>query len=106
MTNAVLGIMQSTPARWSLAIGWSLLLTLLLLQPEADPLIDLGLPGGQSLGREILFSALHLLAFALTCYPMVLDPAQRPPLARQFTCLSPYRSSARHQHRGTAELDA
>ncbi len=68
MTNAVLRIMQSTPARWSLAIGWSLLLTLLLLQPEADPLIDLGLPGGQSLGREILFSALHLLAFALTCF--------------------------------------
>ena len=67
MTTAILGILQSTPARWSLAILWTLLLTLLLLQPEADPLIDLGLPVGQSLWREILFSALHLLAFALTC---------------------------------------
>lgn len=67
MTTSIVGILQSAPARWIVAIGWTLLLTLLLLQPEADPLIDLGLPGGQSLWREILFSALHLLAFALTC---------------------------------------
>lgn len=60
--------MQSGPLRWLLAIGWSLLLTLFLLQPEADPLIDLGLPRGDStIQREIFFSALHLLAFALTC---------------------------------------
>ena len=67
MTTSIVGILQSAPARWIVTIGWTLLLTLLLLQPEADPLIDLGLPGGQSLWREILFSALHLLAFALTC---------------------------------------
>ncbi|MYE26147.1 MAG: hypothetical protein F4X87_02800 [Chloroflexi bacterium] len=67
MTTPILGILQSAIARWAVAIIWTLLLTLLLLQPEADPLIDLGLPGGQSLWREILFSALHLLAFALTC---------------------------------------
>ena len=67
MTNLVIGKLQASPVRWSVAIGWTLLLTLLLLQPEADPLIDLGLPGGQSLWREIFFSALHLLAFALTC---------------------------------------
>ena len=54
--------------RWTLAIGWTLLLTLFLLQPEAEPLIDLGLPRGESsLQRELFFSALHLLAFALTC---------------------------------------
>ena len=58
-----------TPVRWTLAIGWTLLLTLFLLQPEADPLIDLGLPRGEStLLRELFFSALHLLAFALTCF--------------------------------------
>ena len=67
MTIPTLGILQSAPARWSVAIIWTLLLTLLLLQPEAEPLIDLGLPSGQSLWREVLFSALHLLAFALTC---------------------------------------
>ena len=54
--------------RWTSALGWSLLLTLFLLQPEADPLIDLGLPRGDStVQRELIFSALHLLAFALTC---------------------------------------
>ena len=67
MTNPILGTLHSSPARWTVAIIFTLLLTLLLLQPEADPLIDLGLPGGQSLWREILFSALHLIAFALTC---------------------------------------
>ena len=55
-------------ARGLLAIGWTLLLTVFLLQPEADPLIDLGLPRGDStVLRELFFSALHLLAFALTC---------------------------------------
>jgi VanZ family protein len=67
MTTTIVSILQSAPTRWLAAIGWTLLLSLLLLQPEADPLIDLGLPGGQSLWREVLFSALHLLAFALTC---------------------------------------
>ena len=67
MNQAVLFI-QHSAIRWLLAILWSLLLTLFLLQPEADPLIDLGLPRGDStIQRELFFSALHLLAFALTC---------------------------------------
>ena len=66
--NRLYHISQAGPLRWALALGWSLLLTLFLLQPEADPVIDLGLPrGDSSLEREILFSALHLLAFAVTC---------------------------------------
>lgn len=55
--------------RWSIAILWSALLTLFLLQPEADPLIDLGLPQGENtLARELFFSALHLVAFGITCF--------------------------------------
>ncbi len=66
--NQAIQFMQLSPVRWLLAILWSLLLTLFLLQPEADPLIDLGLPRGDStVQRELFFSALHLLAFALTC---------------------------------------
>jgi len=62
-------VLNKGPARWTLAIGWTLLLTLFLLQPEAEPLIDLGLPRGEStVPRELLFSTLHLLAFALTCF--------------------------------------
>lgn len=66
--NHAFKFMQLSPVRWLLAILWSLLLTLFLLQPEADPLIDLGLPRGDStIQRELFFSTLHLLAFALTC---------------------------------------
>lgn len=66
--NQAVHFIQHSAIRWLLAILWSLLLTLFLLQPEADPLIDLGLPrGDSSIQREIFFSALHLLAFALTC---------------------------------------
>lgn len=62
-------VLNLAPARLTLAIGWTLLLTLFLLQPEAEPLIDLGLPRGDStIQRELFFSAVHLLAFALTCF--------------------------------------
>lgn len=47
---------------------WTVLLCVLLLQPEADPVINLGLPTGpQTLAREAFFTALHIVAFALTC---------------------------------------
>ncbi len=60
--------MQLAPLRLLLALCWSALLTLLLLQGEADPVIDLGLPrGDNTLAREFAFSTLHLLAFAATC---------------------------------------
>ena len=66
--NPVWQFLERKPIRWTLAPGWSLLLTLFLLQPEADPIIDLGLPKGDStLWRELFFSGLHMLAFALTC---------------------------------------
>ena len=62
-------ILDITVLRWGIAIAWSALLTLFLLQPEADPVIDLGLPQGDSaLVREVFFSALHLIAFGITCF--------------------------------------
>ncbi len=61
-------IFQATPLRLTLAIGWSLLLSVLLLQTEAEPVIDLGIPRGENtLARELIFSAAHLLAFGGTC---------------------------------------
>jgi len=67
--NHVERILNLPALRWNLTIGWTLLLTLFLLQPEAEPLIDLGLPRGPStIQREFFFSALHLLAFAVTCF--------------------------------------
>ena len=59
---------SATPLRILIALGWSVLLTLLLLQGEADPVIDLGIPrGDNTVARELAFGALHLLAFGLTC---------------------------------------
>ncbi len=61
-------VTQYSPIRLSVAIAWSLLLTLLLLQGEADPVIDLGIPRGENtLARELIFSLVHLLAFGATC---------------------------------------
>ncbi|MCY3572723.1 MAG: VanZ family protein [Chloroflexi bacterium] len=54
--------------RGCLALGWTALLCLLLLQPEADPLLDLGIPEGENtILRELAFGAVHLAAFAFTC---------------------------------------
>ena len=62
-------ILDNTAMCWGIAISWSALLTLFLLQPEADPVIDLGLPKGESsLAREFFFSAAHLIAFGITCF--------------------------------------
>ena len=61
-------IISFRPIRWLAAIAWTILLSILLLQPEADPVISLGLPTGpQTLAREAFFTALHMMAFALTC---------------------------------------
>lgn len=54
--------------RWTSAIVWTIWITVLLIQPEADPIINLGLPTGpQTFLRELFFTCLHLLAFAVTC---------------------------------------
>lgn len=58
----------ATPLRIVVALSWTALLTLLLLQGEADPVIALGLPrGDNTLARELAFSTLHLVAFGVTC---------------------------------------
>lgn len=67
--NPLMAAQRYTPIRLALVIGWSLLLSVLLLQGEADPLIDLGLPrGDNTLLRELAFSTLHLLAFGATLF--------------------------------------
>ena len=66
--DQLLAIFRFAPLRLTVAIAWSLLLSVLLLQAEADPVIDLGLPrGDNTILRELAFSMLHLLAFGATC---------------------------------------
>lgn len=79
-----------TPLRVALALCWSALLTLLLLQGEADPVIDLGLPrGDNTLARELAFSTLHLLAFGVTsgCWFWALSRAANPRRALLAACV-------------------
>ena len=62
-------VFQFTPLRLAVAVCWSALLTMLLLQGEADPVIDLGIPRGENtVARELIFGAIHLAAFAATCF--------------------------------------
>lgn len=59
----------SLPAilRFVLAIIWGALLSILLLQPAADPIIPTGIPlAPPSFERELFFSLLHLITFGIT----------------------------------------
>ncbi len=80
----------ATSLRIPVALGWSALLTLLLLQGEADPVLDLGLPrGDNTLARELAFSTLHLLAFGATCacWFWALARAAKPRRALLAACV-------------------
>ena len=51
--------------RWTAAIAWSIWISILLIQSEANPIISLGLPSGpQTFAAR---TVLHLLAFAGLC---------------------------------------
>ncbi len=53
--------------RWAIAISWTIFLSILLLQPENLPIISTGVqPAPPSLGREILFSSVHIIAMSVT----------------------------------------
>jgi VanZ family protein len=53
--------------RWAFALVWTFYLTVLLLQPEMQPIIPTGIqPAPPSFEREILFTIAHLIFFSLT----------------------------------------
>ncbi len=65
---SITAVLNTRVSRWVFAIAWSVWISILLLQPEANPIIDLGLPSGpQTLVRETFFTSLHVIAFATTC---------------------------------------
>lgn len=52
--------------RWALALGWTIFLTIQLVQSIRNPFLPHGIPDGEkSLARELFFSGLHLAGFAL-----------------------------------------
>lgn len=54
---------------WIIAIGWTLIFSYLLIQPEQQATIHtIVQPAPPSLEREILFTSLHLLTFSFTAW--------------------------------------
>lgn len=53
--------------RWLLALAWTALISVLLVQSEQNPMINTGIPPGEpTLEREIVFTTAHLIAFSIT----------------------------------------
>ena len=56
------------PIRWIVVILWTIFISILLIQPEQNQLINTGIPPGpNTLEREILFTSAHLISFGITC---------------------------------------
>ncbi|MBZ0299039.1 MAG: VanZ family protein [Anaerolineae bacterium] len=52
--------------RWLLAVGWTALILVLLLQSSSQPVIGPAAPPGQpSLGREMLLTSGHIVGFSI-----------------------------------------
>ncbi len=66
--TSFLTFLQKPVVRWLMAIGWSLWISILLVQSESAPLIDLGIQSGpRTLTRDILAAGVHLLSFGIAC---------------------------------------
>jgi VanZ family protein len=58
----------SPPIRWTVVILWTIFISILLIQPEQNQLINTGIPPGpNTLEREILFTSIHFISFGITC---------------------------------------
>lgn len=59
--------LSAPPIRWLVALLWTLWISIILIQPEAQPVIDIGLrPAPPSFERELVFTTGHVIAFGLT----------------------------------------
>lgn len=59
-------LLHRPPVRWLLALAWTGWIILILIQSEAQPVVNLGIPPGpDSLEREIFFTSGHLVGFAV-----------------------------------------
>ena len=51
--------------RWGCALGWTVLLVVVLLQPSSDPIVGPAAPPGPpTLAREILLTTAHIVGFS------------------------------------------
>ena len=67
MIKKLFALLQKWPVRWLAAIGWSLWISNLLIQPEGY-LHNMGVPSGPNTPvRELAFTAVHIVTFAIAC---------------------------------------
>jgi len=66
--TSVMSVIKIPIVRWILVIIWTIFISIILVQPESDQLIDTGIPPGPpTLEREIVFTSAHLISFGITC---------------------------------------
>lgn len=64
----IMSIIKIRPIRWTIILLWTVFISILLIQPESEPLIHTGIPpGSNTLEREIVFTSAHLISFGITC---------------------------------------
>jgi VanZ family protein len=64
--NTARTFLSHTAVRWLMALTWTVWISIILIQPESQPVIDIGVrPAPPSLEREIVFTTLHIIAFSL-----------------------------------------
>jgi VanZ family protein len=64
--NTARTFFSHTAVRWLMALAWTVWISIILIQPESQPVIDIGVrPAPPSLEREIVFTTLHIIAFSL-----------------------------------------
>jgi VanZ family protein len=78
LMNTLIAFVNHRFIRWGIALAWTLYLTILLLQPELQPILPTGLPPAPpSLEREIFYTSMHLLFFGITavlwCFALEKD---------------------------------
>ena len=61
-------VVKNRLIRWVVVILWTIFISILLVQPENQKVINTGIPPGpNTLEREIVFTSAHLISFGITC---------------------------------------
>jgi VanZ family protein len=66
LTQYFINFISNLYIRWAMALGWTILLIILLVQPAEQPLVNTGIPPAPpSIERELAFTIGHIFTFTL-----------------------------------------
>jgi VanZ family protein len=84
--NKLLTLVDSSPVRFGVALGYTLFVTIILVQPTRQPVIDLHLAQETpSLMSQLWFGVGHMLLFAAMTLLWAFSFSQRLPLRAALT---------------------